>query len=182
MRLLPSSQSKACRAHPQEHLMNAMITLAILAAALMATPLKAQRVGSVCPDPARPCAGGFRAHELSFVLPRDSVARAEFRSEPFYAVILRSAPRCSIRERERAAAQALFPGRKVFSQRFECDIDQSADDQESGITYSNVAERTAFLAVYAGATREQAARVLASARRHYPDAFIRRMQVVVVYP
>jgi hypothetical protein len=162
--------------------MNVMMTIFILAAALLATPSHAQRVGMVCPNPARPCAGGFRAHELSFALPRDSVARAEFRSDPFYAVILRSGPRCSIGERERVAAQALFPGRKVFSQRFECDIDQSAEDQESGITYCGVAERTAFLAVYAGATREQAARVLASARQRYPDAFMRRMQVVLVYP
>lgn len=141
-----------------------------------------QRVGQVCPNPARPCAGGFEPHELSFVLPRDSTAREEFRSEPFYAVILRSAPDCSISERERRAAQALFPGRKVFSQRFECDVDQAADDAESGITYTNVAPKTAFLAVYAGATREQALSVLAAARRRFPGANLRRMQVVLVYP
>jgi hypothetical protein len=155
----------------------------MLASVLLCGAVHAQRrVGEVCPDPAHPCAGGFRPHELSFVLPRDSVARDELRSEPFYAVILRSAPRCSIPERDRRAAQALFPGRKVFSQRFECDADPAADDQESGITYSNVAERTAFLAVYAGATREQALRVLASARGRFPGANLRRMQVVLVYP
>jgi hypothetical protein len=152
-----------------------LIVFAAMAPLAVASGSRAQRVGSVCPDPAHPCAGGFRPHELSFVLPRDSVARAEFRSEPFYAVILRSAPRCSIRERERVAAQALFPGRKVFSQRFECEA-------ESGITYSNVAERTAFLGVYAGATREQALRVLASARGRFPGANLRRMRVILVYP
>lgn len=139
-------------------------------------------VGQVCPNPGRPCAGGFKPHELSFVLPRDSTARDEFRSQAFYAVILRSAPNCSIPERERLAAQALFPGRKVFSQRFECEIDQAADDAENGITYSNVARKTAFLAVYAGATREQALGVLAAARRRFPSANLRRMQVILVYP
>ena len=141
-----------------------------------------RHLGEVCPDPAHPCAGGFRPNELPFVTPQDSIARNEFRSDTFYAVILKSGPRCSIRERERRAAQAYFPARKVFSQRFECDADQSADDAESGITYSNVVENTAFLAVYAGATREQALRVLADARRRYPGANLRRMQVVLVYP
>jgi hypothetical protein len=168
--------------------MNAMRILQLATATLgavtiAATAVHAQRhLGEVCPDPAHPCAGGFRPNELPFVLPRDSVARAEFRSDTFYAVILRSAPRCSIPERERVAAQALFPGRKVFSQRFECDVDPSADDEESGITYTNVAERTAFLAIYAGATREQALRVLAEARRRFPGANLRRMQAVLVYP
>ncbi|HEX8904264.1 MAG TPA: hypothetical protein VF771_05440 [Longimicrobiaceae bacterium] len=137
-----------------------------LASVLLAGAAHGQRrVGQVCPDPAHPCPGGFRPHELSFVLPRDSVARDEFRSEAFYAVILRSGPNCSIPERDRRAAQALFPARKVFSQRFECDVDQAADDAESGITYTNVAEKRAFLAVYAGATRDQALRVLDAARR-----------------
>jgi hypothetical protein len=154
----------------------------VLLAGVCANARAQPRVGQVCPNPARACAGGFKPHELSFVLPRDSTARDEFRSEPFYAVILRSAPNCSIAERDRVAAQALFPGRKVFSQRFECDVDQAADDAESGITYSNVAEKTAFLAVYAGATREQALRVLATARHHFPGANLRRMQVVLVYP
>ncbi len=36
---------------------------------------------------------GFKPHELSFSLPTDGLARAEFRSEEFYAVILKSAKR-----------------------------------------------------------------------------------------
>ncbi|HEX8242834.1 MAG TPA: hypothetical protein VF541_05050 [Longimicrobium sp.] len=158
-----------------------IIQLALAFVLLAGAAHAQQRVGQVCPNPARPC-GDFKPHELSFVLPRDSTARDEFRSEAFYAVILRSAPDCSIPERDRRAAQALFPGRKVFSQRFECDVDQAADDAESGITYTNVARKTAFLAVYAGATREQALNVLAAARRRFPGANLRRMQVVLVYP
>jgi hypothetical protein len=159
----------------------ASILVLALAASVAGTAHAQRRVGRVCPDPAYPC-GDFKPHELPFVLPRDSTARDEFRSEPFYAVILRSAPDCSIPERDRRAAQALFPGRKVFSQRFECTVDQAADDEESGVTYTNVARKTAFLAVYAGATRAQALNVLAAARRRFPSANLRRMQVVLVYP
>ena len=137
-----------------------------------------QRTGSLCPDPAHPCAG-FRAHDLSFVLPRDGVARAEVRSDLFYAVILRSGPRCSIPERDRAAVQRLFPRRKVFSHRFECD-----DDVENNVTYTAVNPSLAFLAVYAGRTREQAGATLAAVTRsgRFPGANLRRMQVVFVYP
>ncbi len=66
----------------------------------------AQPAGTVCPDPARPCPG-FKAHDLSFVLPRGGTARAEDRSHPFFAVLLRSGPRCSITEEQRRAAQLL---------------------------------------------------------------------------
>jgi hypothetical protein len=137
-----------------------------------------QRAGSLCPDPAHPCAG-FRAHDLSFVLPRGGVARAEARSDLFYAVVLRSGARCSIPERDREAAQRLFPARKVFSQRFECD-----DDVENNVSYTAVNPSRAFLAVYAGLTRRQADVVLAAVARtgRFPGANLRRMQVVYNYP
>jgi hypothetical protein len=157
--------------------------LSIAASALFLAAARgdgAQRPGTVCPDPARPCPG-FRPHDLSFVLPRDGTARADDRSEPFFAVILRSGPRCSVAEEERRAAQLLFPRRKVFSQRFECD-----DDVENNITYTNVSASAAFLAVHAGATRAgaDADAVLARVRatRRFPGANLRRMQVVRVHP
>ncbi|HEX2190737.1 MAG TPA: hypothetical protein VHG51_17645 [Longimicrobiaceae bacterium] len=134
--------------------------------------------GRVCPDPARPCPG-FRPHDLSFVLPRDGVARAEARSRPFYAVLLRSARRCGIPERERLAVQAEFPGRKVFATRFEC-----GGDPENDVTYAGVDARYGFLAVYAGESRAQADSVLARVRAagRFPGANLRRMQAVRVYP
>jgi hypothetical protein len=137
-----------------------------------------QRPRTLCPNPAHPCRG-FRAHDLSFVLPHDGVARAEAGSDSFYAVILRSAPRCSIPERDRVAAQRLFPARKVFSQRFECD-----DDIENNVSYTGVNASRAFLAVYAGATRSQADATLAAVVRthRFPGANLRRMQVVFVFP
>jgi len=146
--------------------------------AVAAPAVEFQRAGRVCPDPARPCAG-FKPHDLSFVLPRNGAARADARSDGFYAVILRSGPRCSIPEAGRTTAQALFPGRKVFSQRFECD-----DDVENNVSYTNVAADRAFLAVYAGATRQQASATLAQVTRtgRFPGANLRQMRVVYNHP
>jgi len=154
------------------------VLLAALRGEASAAADSVQRAGQVCPDPAHPCRG-FKPHDLSFVLPRGGVARDEARSDAFYAVILRSGPRCSIPESQRAAAQALFPGRKVFSQRFECD-----DDVENNVSYTNVAADRAFLAVYAGATRQQAGATLARAARtgRFPGANLRQMRVVYNYP
>lgn len=156
------------------------ITVLCLALALLAPAASpdGQAPGRVCPDPARPCPG-FRPYELSFVLPAGGTARAEDRSAPFYAVVLRSGPRCSVGERERLAAQARFPRSKVFATRFECD-----GDVENNVTYTGVDARYGFLAVYAGGTRAQAdaalARVKATGR--FPGANLRRMQVVRVHP
>lgn len=62
----------------------------------------------VCPDPARPCRG-FKAHDLSFPLTDDARARAEQRSEPFFAVILATAERMlSV-----VKATGRFPGANV---------------------------------------------------------------------
>ena len=147
-----------------------------LAAALVAGAA-GQAPGRVCPDPARPCPG-FKAHDLSFALPADGAARAEDRSAPFYAVILRTAGRCAVGERERLAAQALFPGRKVFATRWECD-----GDVENNVTYTGVDARYGFLAVYAGESRAQADTALARVRAtgRFPGANLRRMRVVQVH-
>lgn len=150
-----------------------------LALALLAPLARDQAApGRVCPDPAHPCAG-FRPHDLSFVLPAGGAARAEDRSAPFYAVVLRSAPRCALGERERRAAQALFPRNKVFATRFECD-----GDVENNVTYTGVDARHGFLAVYAGDTRAAADAALARVRAtgRFPGANLRRMQVVRVHP
>jgi hypothetical protein len=150
----------------------------LLAVGLVLAPeARAQLAGRVCPNPAHPCAG-FQAQDLSFRLVSAPVARAAQRSEPFYAVILRSGRDCSILEADRVAAQAAFPGRKVFSQRFECD-----GEVENNVSYAGTAAHTAFLAVYAGTTRARAAAflrgVLASGR--WPGANLRLMRVVLNY-
>ena len=137
----------------------------------------AQRVGALCPDPANPCPG-FRSNDLSFVLPRDSVARAEVRSDSFYAVILRSGARCSITAADVASAQPGFP-RKVFAERMGCE-----DDVENNVRYTGVSDTVSFLAAYGGSSRAEADSLLSTLRAsgRYPGANLRRMQVVFVYP
>ena len=132
----------------------------------------------VCGDPEKPCAG-FKSNDLSFPLPRDGVARADSRSTPFYAVILRTAKLCSIQEKEQREVQMLFPRNKVFYTRFECD-----GDVENNVTYTNVSDKFAFLAVYAGSERATADALLAevNAMGLFAGANLRRMQVVFVSP
>ena len=139
--------------------------------------LLASAAAAICGDPAQPCPG-FRAHDLSFARESTSVARAEERSTPFFAVILVSADRCAIAESERLRIQSLFPSRKVFSQRFECD-----GDVENNVTYTNIDAKRGFVAVYGGATRAEADKVVAQAReKGFKDANARRMQAVLVHP
>lgn len=134
--------------------------------------------GSIFPDPAQPHPG-FKPHQLAFATPRDGVARAEFRSQPFFAVILKTAPRCSIAEAERLRVQALFPSNKVFATRYECE-----DSVEEHITYTNVDPKWGFLAVHAGSTSAKGEQLLRKvvATAGFPGANLRKMQAVLVYP
>lgn len=134
--------------------------------------------GKIQLDPASSCGNStFKPHELCFETPKDDVARAEFLSETFYAIILKTAARCSIPEADRADVQRLFPRAKVFSTRFQCD-----DDVEENVSYTNVNEAFGFVAVYAGRTLKEAkARLLeVKATARFPGANIRKMQVRIV--
>lgn len=135
----------------------------------------APRLAAICFDPAVKCntSVGFEPNDLPFhVPPSGIVVETEF----FYAVILKSMKvadfNCEtfVSEAERLQAQALFADRKVFSSR--C--------AEPGfLYYTNVDPGTRFMAVYAGATGAQAARMLArvKATGKFPGANVRRMQV-----
>ncbi len=151
----------------------------ILATVLLAViPGSVLAQGKVHPDPAKPYPG-FKPHELSFQTPNDGIARLEYRSEPFYAIILKTVPACRVTEQERLAVQALLPGHKVFATRFGCD-----DNPEENIHYTNVNPVFGFIAVYAGTTPAQAGQILARVRAigRFPGANIRQMQAVLVYP
>jgi hypothetical protein len=157
--------------------MNRLFAITLLLASAAAL---ADTQGKVQPDPATPCTGGtFKPHELCFATPTDGVARAEYLSEAFYAVILKTADRCSIPEEERLEVQALFQSGKVFSMRFMCD-----DDVEENIGYTNVNDKYGFLAVYAGLTMKEAKARLAEVKAtgRFPGANIRKMQAKLVYP
>jgi hypothetical protein len=135
--------------------------------------------GKVCPDPQRPC-GEFKPYELSFEIRKKfAFDRAEDRSAPFFAVMLKSGPLCGIAEQERLEVQALFPTRKVFVHQHLC---QGFGD---GVTYTNADRKVGFMAIYAAATEDEARRVLAEIKAKAPgrfeDANVRKMQVVRTY-
>ena len=129
-------------------------------------------------DPAQP-APGFKPHQLPFETPKDGVARPEFRSAPFYAVMLKTVARCAPVEAERAEIQKLFPKNKVFAPMFECDT-----EPEDAIRYTNVNPKVGFIAVYAGQELGEAEDFLETVRilALFPGANLRRMQAVLVYP
>ncbi len=135
-------------------------------------------LGKVQGDPRVTC-GGTKPHELCFAKPTDGIARAQYLSEPFYAVILKTAARCTIPEKERAEVQALFPAHKVFSMRFYCD-----EDVEEAISYTNVNDQFAFLAVHAGASKADGNRMLKAVRAtgRFPGANVRKMQAKLIFP
>ena len=136
--------------------------------------------GKVRPDPATSCSDrGFKPHELCFETPKDEIARAEYLSEPFYAIILKTAERCTISEKERLRTQGLFPRAKVFSMRFYC-----GENIEENISYTNVNDKFGFLAVYAGPGLKEANSRLAEVKAtgRFPGANIRKMQARLVYP
>jgi hypothetical protein len=147
-----------------------------LSLALMLCAGVASAQGRIHPDPAK-ALPGFKPHQLPFETPQDGIARPEFRSAPFYAVILKTVARCSPVEKERAELQKLFPANKVFAPMFEC-------EQEEAIRYTNVNPKLGFIAVYAGADIEEAEEFLAGVEHMalFPGANLRRMQAVLVYP
>ncbi|MFN2577625.1 MAG: hypothetical protein ABR607_08045 [Pyrinomonadaceae bacterium] len=145
----------------------------VLLTVSVAASVSAQRIYS---DPGE--SHGSKPYELPFqIRPWKAQGRAEDRSDQFYAVILKTAERCSIPDQERVSVQALFPRNKVFLDRFDC-------GPEDNITYSTVDHKYTILAVYGGSTKRQAQSILAHARTNgrFPGAYLKRMQVVLVHP
>lgn len=134
---------------------------------------KSQR-WKVCADPTVPCktTATFELYDLQFQIPKNAVI---WESEQFYAIVLKSvaAPddNCDVfvSEADRLETQTLFPKMKVFASR--CTIPGS-------IFYTNVAPNRQFMAVFAGTTKEQADRMLATVKAtgKFPGANIRRMR------
>ena len=122
---------------------------------------------------------GFKPHELAFATPTDGIARAQFASMDFYAIILVSAPRCELTEADHQAAQQRFEDHKVFMDRFNCN-----DDIEEAMTYANVSPDVGFIAVHAGGTYGDAEKLFAEVEQwgSYPGANIRQMHAVLNYP
>ncbi len=150
-----------------------------------------QTNGKVCGNPSAPCLPSerkFQANDISFKLPRTLKWQTYYYSANFYAVILKSkravadpdgqegATECSgyYSESERIKVQKQFPSNKVFTSRSGC--------VGSGIDYTNYNYDYNFLAVYAGATKNEAKQILKTVKaKGYSDANIRKTQVVFDY-
>jgi hypothetical protein len=64
----------------------------------------------------------------------------------------------------------------VFLHRYFC------EEFGDKVTYANVNEKSGFIAVYAGESEAEGQKLLAQAKgAGYPDANLRRMEVIVVY-
>jgi hypothetical protein len=132
---------------------------------------------AVCGDPTAPCktTTTFQPYDLPFRMPEKAVI---FDTELFYAVILRSVTaidddcKVFVSESERLAAQALFPGHKVFSSR--C-------SEPGALSYTNTNANRHFMAVYAGMTLAEANQMLGAVKAtgKFPGANIRRMRAAI---
>jgi len=134
--------------------------------------------GQIHDYPSDKSASSQNQHQLRFKFPNDQVARIEFRSEEFFAIILQSGPKCSLTNDDRAQIQELFPENKVFMDLFGCD-----DYIEENITYTNINADYSFIAVFGGFSFEHANQLF---KQHdlaakFPGANIRKMQAVLVY-
>lgn len=143
----------------------------------------AQTAGAVCHQPESQCATAytFAPYQLPFRINESLVFGKAYHSKPFYAVILKSvrtdgdAGCTMISESERAAAQAIWPTRKVFTSRYTC--------PEELVLYQNTDQSFNFLAVYAGDNINEARRVLKQARSNvnFSQAYIKRLRAVLEY-
>ena len=132
------------------------------------------RHASICSNPNEKCrtSATFEPYDLPFRLPQNAVI---YDTEMFYAIILKSVRAkdddCGalIPETERLAAQALFPDHKVFASR--C-------TDAGTLFYTGVSPNQQFMAVYAGATRAEAARMLAAVKAtgKFAGANLRQMR------
>ena len=156
-----------------------LVSSLLLAFPLSASALAADKPGRILDYPYDLETQANRPHQLRFEFPKDEIARIEFRSEEFFAIILKSAEQCGFKEQERLEVQEYFPNNKVFMDRFGC-----PDDIEEYITYTNVNQDYAFIAVYGGKSFNEAASLFNEMKlnQEFPGANIRKMQAVLAFP
>lgn len=156
-----------------------------------ATPSKQTKTNSVCPEPDKPCHHSdreFENWELSFRLPKKLVANKEYKSVPFYAVILKKIDEgCNTDgmdfdtkiEDERIEIQKNFPSLKVFAEYSCPNLDAVGYDFEGKLDKSGeMVLYTDYIAVYAGGSEEEGKNLLETIRRDYPKAELKKMTAV----
>jgi hypothetical protein len=145
------------------------------------TPLK------VCPNPAAPCKSrhrDFYPYDLSFNLPAKIKVNTDYKSAPFFAVMLKENIQVSPNEEcdggefhkrvesERKTIQTIFPDKKVFAS-YQC-----PDMGALSYTVNGKAANENFIALYAGETQAEANQALFLAQIKYPKATLKKMQVI----
>lgn len=154
----------------------------ILAVGLLCLPSSASaqknrkpKRAKICGDPTKPCKTivDFEPHDLPFEVPENIVIA---QTEKFYAVILKSFrvtdEECEskfISEDERLAAQELFPNNKVFASR--C-------PDPGNLFYEPIQWKVRFMAVYAGRTKAEAAKILTKVKEtnKFSGAYIKQLE------
>jgi hypothetical protein len=161
-----------------------LISIAGCMFVLFSTDVAAQG-GFVCGNPKDkgciPQYDDFKPYDLGFLTGRAELGTGtRHESSEFYAVILESVSAPStksrmgcafISETKRIAAQKLFSTNKVFASRNAC--------VGTIVLYEGVDNNYNFFAVYAGSTEDGANKILEKAKKRYPSANIRKMQVVL---
>ena len=162
--------------------MKARFVVLIAVVALCAGTVIAQKKnkvfqGKVCGDPTAACKAreNFQPFDLPFDTGKDLVM---FESVPFYGIVLKSVKlqdwgdcqNPSFPEAERLPLQELFPHNKVFAQN--C--------LETGMNYyEGVADKTAFIGVYAGRTLAEANKFLKAVKAtgKFEGVRVRKMKI-----
>jgi hypothetical protein len=148
---------------------------------------KAQSPLKVCPNPGSPCKSKVREfypYDLSFALPAKIRNNTPYKSEVFFAVILKNRITLSEKdecdggefstkvENERKLAQKLFPNNKVFASH------QCPDMGALSYEVSGQPLNENFIAVYGGTNQLEADVILTQAQAKYPKAVVKKMRVI----
>lgn len=107
--------------------------------------------------------------------PGEGAAFDEIKSDFFYAVILKTTPKCGATKMERLKVQALFPKNKVFTSAINC-------DEEDNAFYEGINENEhGFVAVYAGKTKPEAEKFLqiVAATNKFSGANLRKTRFIL---
>lgn len=143
----------------------------------------------VCPDPKAPCSSkvrSFAPYELPFRLPVSVRPNREYKSAPFYGIIIKTyeSEDCDADdhtasiERERIQIQKTYPTRKVFASYSCPNMDALTYDFPGLRDPSGERELiSTFIGVYAGQTSAEAEEFLVYVRTIFPQAMLKRMTI-----
>jgi hypothetical protein len=154
---------------------------------LLTFSASAQTPAKVCPNPAAPCKSKHREfypYDLSFTLPTKIKPNIDYKSAPFFAVILKENIKVSETEEcdggeyhkrveaDRKKIQTSFPDKKVFAS-YQC-----PDMGALSYTVNGQPLNINFIALYAGETQAEADLTLLLAKSKFPKATLKKMQVI----